>query len=710
MRKIILLFVLFTQLVAAQQKQITLEDAIMGAYQGLRPESLNGLVWKNENTFTFLKNETLWEELADKGVRKPLLTLKDLDTVFENEGVSEFRRFPFFSFLNENEMMLVTQGNYYVLDVAAKKIKLFIELPEKAEEPVFNGAGSFVSFTMENDLYAAFADGKTVRITRDGGNGIVNGSSVHRNEFGIEGGIFNSPGGSYIAFYRKDESMVHVYPLVDFMAREAEYTPVKYPMAGLTSEQVKLGVYNIKTGKTLFLETGEPLDHYLTNVAWSPDEKYIYMAELNRGQNHMQLNCYDVATGKKVKTLFEEKDDRYVEPLYPIQFSKVNPDEFYELSRKDGWFHVYKYNISGQLVQQVTKGEWEVTQIMGFDEKEKFIFVEATKESPLENHIYRVEMKTGKTEKLTREAGIHHGILSPGGNFLLDEWNATDVPSKTDLISANGKIFRNLHTSKNPFENYQLGENKLVPILSADGKTELAGRLILPVNFDPSKKYPVVVYVYGGPHSQMVNKGWLNSAGLWQYYMAAQGYIAFTMDNRGTLNRGREFETAIHRQLGILETEDQMKGIEYLKSLPYVDADRIGVHGWSYGGFMTLNLMLRHPEVFKVGVAGGPVVDWSMYEVMYGERYMDTPDENIEGYKESNMLNHVSSLEGKLMLIHGVQDETVVMQHSMKFLRGCVKQEKQVDFFVYPTHPHNVRGKDRVHLMKKVSDYFFDNL
>jgi dipeptidyl-peptidase-4 len=336
--------------------------------------------------------------------------------------------------------------------------------------------------------------------------------------------------------------------------------------------------------------------------------------------------------------------------------------------------------------------------------------VEATKESPLENHIYRVEIRTGKMEKLTANEGLHSGTVSPGGGFIIDEWNATNVASKTDLVSADGKNRRNLHTSKNPLADYQLGENRLVSILSADGKTELTGRLILPVNFDTSKKYPVVVYVYGGPHSQMVNKGWLNSAGLWQYYMAAQGYIAFTMDNRGTLNHGRDFETAIHRQLGILETEDQMEGIEYLKSLPYVDAGRIGVHGWSYGGFMTLNLMLRHPEVFKVGAAGGPVVDWSMYEVMYGERYMDTPDENPEGYKKSNMLNYIPALEGKLMLIHGVQDETVVMQHSMKFLEKCIKEEKQVDFFVYPTHPHNVRGKDRVHLMEKVSRYFFDNL
>ncbi len=585
-----------------------------------------------------------------------------------------------------------------------------MQFPENAENTTFNEAGKFVAYTIDDDLFVSFSDGKKVQITSDGGNGIVNGQTVSRNEFGISGGIFNSPKGNFIAFYRKDESHVHDYPLVDYMGRQAEYKPVKYPMAGLASEQIKLGVYNIETGKTIFMKTGGQIDHYLTNIAWSPDEKSIYIAELNREQNHMQMNCYNVSSGEKVKTLFEETDDAYVEPLFPIQFSKVNENEFYYLSRQDGWFHIYKYNTDGELLKQITKGEWEVTDIPGFDTKEKYVFVEATKESPLERHLYRVEIKSGKMEKLTSDEGVHHGMLSPGGTFVLDRWSGPEVPAKIDLVSANGKMHRNLLTSKDPFADYQLGENKLVPIMSADGKTELAGRLILPVNFDPSKKYPVIVYVYGGPHSQLVDKRWQNQARWWQYYMASQGYIAFTMDNRGTSNRGRAFETAVHRQLGILETEDQMKGIEYLKSLPYVDADRIGVHGWSYGGFMTLNLMLRHPEVFKVGVAGGPVVDWSMYEVMYGERYMDMPQENPEGYKESNMINHVSALKGKLMLIHGVQDETVVMQHSMKFLRECIVEGKQVDFFVYPTYPHNVRGKDRVHLMRKVSDYFFDNL
>jgi dipeptidyl-peptidase-4 len=481
-------------------------------------------------------------------------------------------------------------------------------------------------------------------------------------------------------------------------------------MAGMQSHHVTLGIYSIKTGKTVFMKTGEPLDHFLTNIAWAPNENAIYIAELNREQNHMQLNSYDVNSGDKIKTLFEETSDTYVEPLSPIEFSKVNETEFYYLSRKDGWFHMYKYNTNGDLLQQITKGEWEVTKILGFEPKEKYVFIEATKEHPLETQIYKVEIKTGKTEKLSIAEGIHNGNLSPEAGFILDKWNAFDVPGFIDLISTSKNQVKNIYTSPNPLADYQLGENTIVKLKTADGKTDLYGRLIKPVNFDPNKKYPLVVYVYGGPHSQLVNKGWHNSAMWWQYYMASQGFIVFTLDNRGTNNRGRDFETAIHRQLGLLETEDQMQGIEYLKSLHFVDDNRIGVHGWSYGGFMTLNLMLRHPEVFKVGVAGGPVVDWSMYEIMYGERYMDMPQENPEGYEESNMLNHVSKLEGKLMLIHGVQDETVVMQHSMKFLNECIKQGKQVDFFVYPTHPHNVRGKDRIHLMEKVSQYFFNNL
>ncbi len=706
MKKLIILFLLITQIAAAQQKQMSLNDAVLGRYTYLRPTSLRGVAWQTDAVFTYIDGKKLLAETVKNGDKTTLLTTGDISTITG----SEVKRFPTYKWLTPNEILLQTPNKYTVVNTETKQLIYKIELPANAANAVFNKAGKFVSYTRGNDLYVTFSSGETTQITTDGGNGIVNGQSVHRNEFGITNGIFNSPNGNYIAFYRKDESMVKDYPLVDFMTREAEPKPVKYPMAGMASHHVTLGVYNIKTGTTVFLKTGLPLDHFLTNIAWSPSEENIYMAELNREQNHMRLNCYNITSGEKVKTLFEEVSAKYVEPLFPIQFSKTNPNEFYYLTRADGWFHIYKYNTNGELIKQITKGEWEVTRILGFDAKERNVFVEATLDSPIENNIYKVDIKSGKTTRLSAESGMHRGLLSLGAVNLIDTWNATSNPGKTDLVTAKGKLIRNLHTAENPLADYVLGENTLVKLKTADGKTDLYGRLIKPANFDPAKKYPVVVYVYGGPHSQLVNSGWHNSARWWQYYMASQGYIAFTLDGRGTNNRGRQFETAVHRHLGVLETEDQMQGISYLKSLPFVDADRIGVHGWSFGGFMTLNLMLRHPETFKVGVAGGPVTDWSLYEIMYGERYMDMPQENPDGYSDSNMMNHVSVLTGKLILIHGVQDKTVVMQHSMKFLRECVKQNKQVDFFAYPTHPHNVRGTDRLHLMEKVSRYFFDNL
>ncbi len=692
--------------VFAQQKQLSLEDAIWGRYTYLNPESMRGLVWKDAGSYSYLKGDSLMVVNAKNGKETVVLTSSELETV---TGAA-FRGFPAYSWSSENELLVSSGNSYFEINYANKALTSKYNYPDSAEEMQFSKAGSYLAFVADDNLFLTLENGEQRQITSDGGNGIVNGKSVHRNEFGINGGIFASPNGNSVAFYRMDETMIKDYPLVDFMAREAEYTPVKYPMAGMESHHVTLGIYNIESGNIVFLKTGEPLDHYLTNVAWSPDEKYIYMAELNREQNHMQLNCYDVASGERIKTLFEEKSGTYVEPLFPIEFSKVNPNEFYYLSRQDGWFHMYKYNTDGKLLNQLTKGEWEVTRIIGFDKKETRLFVEGTLDDPLQNHIYSVDVKSGKVNRISQEEGVHSASLSPDASYVIDNWNGPAVTEKTELYSTEGKLVRALFNAADPVKDYQLGENKLVTLKTKDGRYDLYGRLILPANFDSSKKYPVIVYVYGGPHSQLVNKSWQNQARWWQYYMASQGYIAFTMDNRGTSNRGREFETAVHRQLGELETEDQMQGIDYLKSLPFVDTDRIGVHGWSYGGFMTLNLKLRHPEVFKVAVAGGPVVDWSMYEIMYGERYMDMPQDNPGGYEMSDMTRLVGNLNGKLMLIHGVQDETVVMQHSMKFLRECVKQNKQVDFFAYPTHPHNVRGKDRIHLMQKVSDYFLENL
>ena len=340
----------------------------------------------------------------------------------------------------------------------------------------------------------------------------------------------------------------------------------------------------------------------------------------------------------------------------------------------------------------------------------KNLFIVATKETPLERHIYRLNLKTKKVTRIDRAVGVHTARLSAEGNYLLDQSSSKTVPNQIELFSAQEKKMQTLLTAKDPADTILFGENTIFTIKAADDSTDLYCRMIQPANFDSSNKYPVVIYVYGGPHAQLVKNSWHNNVRWWQYYMAQKGYIVFTLDNRGSANRGLDFENVIHRRMGETEMADQMKGIDYLKSLPYVDSTRIGVHGWSYGGFMATNLMLAYPETFKVGVAGGAVTDWKMYEVMYGERYMDTPQENPEGYASTSLLNKAEKLQGKLLMIHGAQDDVVVMQHTMKFIQECINHQKQVDFFVYPTAKHNVYGPDRVHLMKKITDYFLENL
>ena len=694
--------------VSAQQT-MNLKDAIIGAASYLKPTVPEQLKWKDAQHYVMVKENNLIQFNIHNSDSTELISLAELNAALKGKGIKEASFFPTFTFMKESFIWFYNSNHLIILNLKDKSIDSSFEYPEDADHLDFNIEKSILAYTINNNLFI-IGTAINQQITDDKNLHIINGWAVHRNEFGIIKGTFWSPKGNQIAFYQMDETMVGDYPLVDYMAREAKLNNIKYPMAGMTSHQVKLGIYNISSKQTTYMKTGEPADHYLTNISWSPDEKSIFIVELNREQNHTKLNQYDVSTGDLIKTILEEKDKKYVEPVHPIVFMANNTQRFYYQSRQDGWNHVYLYDMKSAKISQITKGNWEVTEFLGLDAEDKHLIFEATKESSLERNLYQVNIRSGKIDRLTKDAGTHSGLLSPDKQNLIDRWTSTTVPGQYDLISSKGELVKPIFKAQNTLKDYDLGENTVFTIKADDGITDLNCRMIKPTNFDPSKKYPVIVYVYGGPHAQLVNKTWLNDARWWQYYMASKGYIAFTVDNRGSENRGREFENVIHRQVGVIETADQMKGIKYLKSLSYVDGERIGVHGWSYGGFMTLNLMLKHPETFKVGVAGGPVVDWSMYEVMYGERYMDTPEENATGYQNSNMLNYAEKLNGKLMLIHGVQDQTVVMQQSIQFLQKCIEMGKQVDFFVYPTHEHNVRGNDRLHLMEKVSNYFLDNL
>jgi len=470
-----------------------------------------------------------------------------------------------------------------------------------------------------------------------------------------------------------------------------------------------VGVIDPSTQKKIFLKTGLPADQYLTNITWSPDEKYIYIQVLNRAQNHMKLNQYDASTGDFVKTLFEEENEDYLEPQHPLYFLKTKPDQFIYQSQKDGYNHLYLYDTSGKLIKQLTKGKWVVTEFIGSDSKDTKAFYISTAVSPLERHIYSVNLASGKIVQISSVEGTHAADVSDDGKYVLDNYSSTTIAREYVLETSEGKLLQTLQKNSNPLKDHKMPAMSIFTIKAKDS-TDLYCRLIKPTDFDPAKKYPVIVYVYGGPHDQMITDSWLGGTGMFLHYLATKGYVVFTLDNHGSANRGLAFEQATFRNLGTIELEDQMLGVDYLKKLPFVDTSRIGVHGWSYGGFMTVSLMLKQSNTFKVAVAGGPVIDWKFYEVMYGERYMDTPDENPLGYDNANLLNYAKNLKGKLLIIHGTADPTVVWQNSLSFVRKCIDEGVQLDYFVYPEQEHNMTGKDRVHLNHKIENYFNDYL
>ncbi|QZE14562.1 S9 family peptidase [Halosquirtibacter laminarini] len=701
--------IIYSMPVMAQKDTLTLDECIVGRYTNLYPSYLSNIQWVKGSDRLYSVKESGAQVVKDsRSLKVKQKFTLDFFKSLDND-LSKIKQVPSIQWIDNDTFKFSYHGTYYFVN--DNKLDYTINLPKGMDDNFLSKDHQKIACSLGNNVWVLTKEGKK-QVTSFEKKGIVCGKTVHRNEFGIEKGLFWAPNSMKLAFYKKDESMVADYTLVDMMSEPQKRVDIKYPMAGRKSHHVTVGVYDITSGKTIYLKTGGDPEHYLTNITWSPDAKYIYIAEVNRGQNKLNWNRYDVTTGEKLNTIISESDDRYIEPLHPLYFMPKSSNKFIRWTRKDGYFHLYMYDKNGKQLTQLTSGEWEVTAFYGVDRNEKYAFFQATKESPMARNIYRVNMKSLKVDKLDDiPMGWHNALFNTNYSQFIDVYERHDIPRKVEILSVSTrKRTKVLLKAEDTLAKKEIGEESVFTIKSGDGNTDLYCRMIKPLNFDPNKKYPVIVYVYGGPHAQLVQDRWHYSARWWQFYMAQQGYIAFTLDNRGSSNRGKEFEQVIHRNLGIHETEDQMKGIEYLKSLSYVDDSRIGVHGWSFGGFMTMNLMFRHPEVFKVGVSGGGVVDWSLYEIMYGERYMDRPQENPEGYKECNMVNHLKDLKGDLLLIHGAMDSTVVMQHSYKMLRESIKQSRQIDYFVYPTAPHNVRGYDRIHLMRKVSDYFLKNL
>jgi len=693
---------------AFAQQKLTLEEAVIGQFRQFAPSTMQQLQWvPGSDLYSYVKDETLWIGNVKQGTPdRKILGVDELNVLMGN---AELKRMPAIHWLTIERFYLEEKNTFWEIDMKLKKAQRVSSYPAEGANVDFHNASRRTAYTKNNNLYIT-QNQKEIAVTNEPAH-MICGQSISRNEYGISKGTFWSPDGGKLAYYIKNEMNVTDYPLVDFTATPATSKNIKYPMAGGKSEIVYVGVYDTATGQSARLRMGrmpENDQYYMTNLTWSPDGKTVYIAWLNRITTDMRFVSFDASTGMEIATLFTEHDDRWVEPMFPAYFVPQSPSMFIWISQRDGFNSLYMYDTKGTLLKQ-TKAKFDITEFLGFDFNGKYAYVMATGDTPTESHGYRVNLADMSMTDMTPVAGTHNVQVSENGMFVIDQFSNLTTPNTIHLATAEGRVVRPLHTAVDPYAGKSIGKTELFTIAGTDG-TALWCRLIKPSNFDASKKYPVVVYVYGGPHAQMNTNSWLGGASLWMNQLAEEGYLIFTLDNRGSANRGKKFQQIIHRQLGTAEMQDQLSGVEWLKKQSFVDASRMAVHGWSFGGFMTTSLMLKSPDTFKVGVAGGPVIDWSMYEVMYGERYMDTPLENPQGYQNSNLTNHVKNLKGKLLMIHGMDDDVVVMQHNVNFLKACVDNKVQVDFFAYPGHAHNVRGKDRVHLMSKIVDYIISNL
>ena len=697
----------------AQDKLFTLEDLNFGGtnYANLRPQNM-WLTWWGEKLIQTDVEECFAID-TKTGKKNLLFSLDDINKWAESDDVKYVRHLMNATFPYPDKP-IVAVGNrkaFILVDFEAKKI-VWQDSISGQEANDWNSVSHATAYIEDHQLFVVDGQGKKHQLSTDGSREIVYGKPVHRNEFGIEKGTFWSPDGQRLAFYRMDQSMVTDYPQVDIFPREASYEPDKYPMAGMTSHKVTVGIYDLQTDKTIYLQAGDPTDRYFTNIAWSPDNKTIYMFELNRGQNDCRLVSYNAVTGEKIAELYRETSDQYVEPMHPIQFLPWDDTKFIMQSQKDGYNHLYLFDKSGKELKQITNGKWVVLDVVGFNTKTKSVLILSNESNPLNSNLWTVEIKSGNRRLMGKGIGVAQSAQpSATGQMVALKLSSSNHPRIIDVINTNGggKVTE-LLDAEDPWKDYQQPIFTSGYITAADGKTDLYYRMVKPHDFDPNKKYPTVVYVYGGPHAHIVDASWQYASRTWETYMAQKGYIVFILDNRGSENRGRDFEQATFHQLGQIEMQDQMKGVDFLSKQPYVDMDRLGVHGWSYGGFMTISLMLNYPDVFKVGVAGGPVIDWKWYEVMYGERYMGTPQDNPEGYAKSSLIDKAKNLKGKLQVITGYNDNTVVPQHCLSFLDACVKAGTQPDFFAYPGEEHNMRGHASVHLHERITQYFEDYL
>ncbi len=704
---------------AQSYKKITVEDITsLGTF---RSKTVSGLRSMNDG-----KHYTV-SVGGEMIIRYSYKTGEPVDTLVNIKlmGDPPFKHFSDYAFSPDEKLILFETNRkpiyrrsytaeYYIYD---RSDMGFLQLSENGPQRLaqFSPDGTKIAFVRDNDLfYHDLNMGEEHRVTSDGKhNHIINGTTdwVYEEEFSVTRGFAWSPDSRKLAFYRFDESRVKQFNMTLFGGKlYPENYAFKYPKAGEKNSIVQIWVYDLTTGKKVQMDTGRETDQYIPRIKWTKDPGILAMVRENRLQNHIEILLADAASGRS-SVVYSEKNKYYIEEIddnYPVFLD--NGKEFVIYSDKDGYKHFYLYDLNGNLIRQLTKGPWDVDRFLGIDNKKGLLYYTSSEESPLRRSVYVVSLDGKKKKKLSRQAGTNTAVFSKGFKYYINYYSSVSTPTVVTLHDATGKLIRTIednHELKEKTAQYGVKPKEFFTFTTSDG-VELHGWMIKPPDFDASKKYPVFFNIYGGPGSQTVRDSW--SYG-WNELLAQRGYIIVSVDNRGTGARGEAFKKITYGQLGKYETQDQIEAARYLGSLPYVDSARIGVWGWSYGGFMAASCLFKGHGVFKMGISVAPVTSWRYYDTIYTERYMGLPQNNAKGYDDNSPINFCDELEGKFLLIHGTADDNVHFQNSVELMEALIQAGKQFEVQIYPDKNHGIYGGEtRFHLYTRMTEFVEKNL
>ncbi len=672
----------------------------------------------------------LWTMDAATGERNVLVSADKLKEMMQPEkakntqatGLGRVRAENYMWAPDGSHLLFIGSSNLLLLDLNTMSPTSLVSGEGDIEDPKFSPDGKWVSFVRDSNVWVVnVASGEMKALTTGGSEEVLKGKLdwVYPEELDARTAYWWSPDSSKIAYYEMDERPVTRYPIMDMSSPIGAMEYTRYPQAGEANPIVRVGVVAVTGGETKWMDTGADTNVYLPRVDWLADSQRVAIQRLNRAQNRLDLLFCDATTGES-KTILTETDKYWVNISDDLYFFSDNK-RFLWSSERTGFRHYYLYDLSGKQLDQLTSGNWGISGTGGFgpgaashpdvDEAHGYIYFVSNKDDVRESQFYRLSMRDKSITRLTKEAGTHYVAMSPDESAFVDTYSNTATPPRQDVYRADGTRVAVINENKVPeLAEYSLAPVQFVNLAASDG-TKLYAYIIKPPDFDPSKKYPVLVSVYGGPQAQEVRNDW-NPQFLWDDALAQKGYIIFQVDNRGSYNRGHAFETPIYHHFGKVELEDQLTGVKYLKSLPYVDGSRIGIWGWSYGGFMTLNAMFNVPGVFKVGVSVAPVSDWHLYDTIYTERYMGRPQDNPEGYENSSPVNQAANLKGKLMLVHATGDDNVHFANTAEVLNKLIDANKYpAKLMIFPGRGHGISDRPaRVDLFEQITDFIVKNL